>query len=174
MKVSVKKTIIVLLDVLLAVYLGFAVTSFNNPDETMKACTNVSIQIDDETTNGFLSAKEIKRILEQKKLYPYKQPMANVNPRSIEDALKSSSFVNTSQCYKTKDGHVVINVTQRLPIVRIKNIKGEDYYVDDQGGIMPNSKYTSDLIICTGYVTKWFAKNYAFGVGITRERGKIR
>ena len=52
MKVSVKKTIIVLLDVLLAVYLGFAVTSFNNPDETMKACSNVSIQIDDETTNG--------------------------------------------------------------------------------------------------------------------------
>ena len=160
MKVSVKKTIIVLLDIVLAVYLGFAMTSFNNPDETMKACTNVSIQIDDETTNGFLSAKEIKRILEQKKLYPYKQPMADVNPRSIEDALKSSSFVNTSQCYKTKDGHVVINVTQRLPIVRIKNIKGEDYYVDDQGGIMPNSKYTSDLIICTGYVTKWFAKNY--------------
>ena len=107
MKVSVKKTIIVLLDILLAVYLGFAMTSFNNPDETMKACTNVSIQIDDETTNGFLSAKEIKRILEQKKLYPYKQPMADVNPRSIEDALKSSSFVNTSQCYKTKDGRIV-------------------------------------------------------------------
>lgn len=145
MKVSVKKTIIVLLDILLAVYLGFAMTSFNNPDETMKACTNVSIQIDDETTNGFLSAKEIKRILEQKKLYPYKQPMVNVNPRSIEDALKSSSFVNTSQCYKTKDGHVVINVTQRLPIVRIKNIKGEDYYVDDQVAscLTPNTRVTS-------------------------------
>ena len=98
MKVSVKKTIIVLLDIVLAVYLGFAMTSFNNPDETMKACTNVSIQIDDETTNGFLSAKEIKNILEQKKLYPYKQLMSDINPRSIEDALKKSSFVNTSQC----------------------------------------------------------------------------
>ena len=160
MKVSVKKTIIVLLDVLLAVYLGFAVTSFNNPDETMKACTNVSIQIDDETTNGFLSAKEIKNILEQKKLYPYEKPMAAINPRSIEEALKSTSFVNTSQCYKTKDGHVVINITQRLPIVRIKNNKGQDFYVDDQGGVMPNSKYTSDLIIATGNVNEWFAKNY--------------
>ena len=160
MKVSVKKTIIVLLDVLLAVYLGFAVTSFNNPDETMKACSNVSIQIDDETTNGFLSAKEIKNILEQKKLYPYEKPMAAINPRSIEEALKSTSFVNTSQCYKTKDGHVVINITQRLPIVRIKNNKGQDFYVDDQGGVMPNSKYTSDLIIATGNVNEWFAKNY--------------
>ena len=92
MKVSVKKTIIVLLDIVLAVYLGFAMTSFNNPDETMKACTNVSIQIDDETTNGFLSAKEIKNILEQKKLYPYKQLMADVNPRSIEDALKKLTY----------------------------------------------------------------------------------
>ena len=167
MKVSVKKVIIVLLDIVLAVYLGFAVTSFNRPDETMKACTNISIQIDDETTYGFLSAKEIKRILEQKKLYPYEKPMASINPRSIEDALKRSSFVNTSQCYKTKDGHVVINVTQRLPIIRIKNIKGEDYYVDDQGGIMPNSKYTSDLIICTGNVSKTFAKNYISLLAIT-------
>lgn len=160
MKVSVKKTIIVLLDIVLAVYLGFAMTSFNNPDETMKACSNVSIQIDDETTNGFLSAKEIKNILEQKKLYPYEKPMAAINPRSIEEALKSTSFVNTSQCYKTKDGHVVINITQRLPIVRIKNNKGQDFYVDDQGGVMPNSKYTSDLIIATGYINQGFAKSY--------------
>ena len=68
--------------------------------------------------------------------------------------------MKTAQCYKTQDGHVCINITQRLPIVRIKSSNGDDYYLDDQGGIMPNSKYTSDLIIATGNISKNYAKNY--------------
>jgi cell division protein FtsQ len=36
-----------------------------------------------------------------------------------------------------------------MPIIRIKNMKGADYYLDDKGGILPNSHYTSDLFIAT-------------------------
>lgn len=155
-----KKTAIAMLDIVLAIYVGLAMTSFNNPDETAKLCTKVSINIADDNTNGFLSAKEIKNILEKEKLYPLEKHMETVNPRDIEDVLKTSSFVNTVQCYKTQNGHVCIEVTQRLPVVRIMGVKGDDYYLDDEGGIMPNSKYTSDLIIATGYVNPTFAKNY--------------
>ena len=44
--------------------------------------------------------------------------------------------------------------------MRIKSENGEDYYIDDQNCIMPNSHYTSDLIIATGKMSKNFAKNY--------------
>lgn len=158
-KISLKKSVIVLLDLILAVYLVFAMTSFNRPDESKKVCTDVSINITDGSTYGFLKAKDIKSILERKKLYPYHKPLMDVNPRTIEEALKVGTFINTAQCYKTQDGHVYINVTQRLPIVRVKNDKGEDYYVDDKGNVMPTSRYTSDLIICTGNISQTFAKN---------------
>ena len=153
-----KKTLIIVLDMLLAVYLGFSMTSFNRPDESKKMCTKVNISIADENTYGFLSAQEIKNILESKQLYPLAKPLNTMNPRDIEDVLRSSSFVSTAQCYKTQDGQVNILVTQRLPIVRIKSIQGDDYYVDDQGGIMASQKYTSDLIIATGYISKDFAR----------------
>ena len=104
MHINWKKTLIVILDLALAVYLVLAMTSFNKPDETAKLCTKVSINIADENTNGFLSAKEIKRILEKNKLYPLEKHMQNINPRDIEDVLKTSSFVNTVQCYKTQNG----------------------------------------------------------------------
>lgn len=155
-----KKTIIALLDIVLAAYLVFAFTSFNKPDETAKVCTKVAINIADETTNGFLSAAEIKKILQRNKIYPLEKRMTFVEPRSIEDILKTSPFVKTAECYKTQDGHVCINITQRLPIVRIKSDNGDDYYLDDLGGIMPNSKYTSDLIIATGNISKNYAQNY--------------
>ena len=160
MHINWKKTIIAVLDIALAVYLVFAFTSFNKPDETAKVCTKVAINIADENTNGFLSAAEIKKILQRNKIYPLEKHMAFVEPRGIEDILKTSPFVKTAECYKTQDGHVCINITQRLPIVRIKSNNGDDYYLDDQGGIMPNSKYTSDLIIATGSINKAYAKNY--------------
>ena len=47
-----------------------------------------------------------------------------------------------------------------MPIVRIKAVNGEDYYLDDNNQVMPNSHYSADLIIATGHISKAFARNY--------------
>ena len=160
MHINWKKTIIIALDLVLGTYLVFAFTRFNKPDETKLVCTKVNINIQDEMTNGFLNAKEIKKRLEARKLYPLGEPLKEVNARMIEETLKTSPFVKTAECSKTQDGLVDIYLTQRMPIVRIKNISNEDYYIDDHNQIMPNTNYTCDIIIATGYINKWYAKKY--------------
>lgn len=160
MHINWKKTIIITLDLILGAYLVLAITRFNKPDETHAVCTKVNINIQDEMTNGFLDAKEIKKRLELKKIYPLEKPLSKVNAREIEETLKSSPFVKTAECYKTQEGLVDIYLTQRMPIVRIKSINNEDYYIDDHNQIMPNTNYTSDMIIATGYISKWYAQKY--------------
>ena len=160
MHINWKKVIIITLDLVLGTYLVLAITRFNKPDEKGLVCTKVNINIQDEMTNGFLNAKEIKQRLEFKKLYPLTKSLSEVNTRKIEETLKSSPFVKSAECYKTQDGLVDIYLTQRMPIVRIKSIYNEDYYVDDHNQIMPNTSYTSDMIIATGYINKWYAKKY--------------
>lgn len=160
MRRNLKKIITIVLDVVLGIYLVFAFTAFNKPDETANVCTKVSIDIADEAQHGFINAAEIRDRLEKHKLYPLEKPLRYVDARKIEDMLKTSPFVNTAECYKTQNGHVNISITQRMPIVRIKSINGDDYYLDDKDAIMPNSNYTSDLIIATGYINKWFATHY--------------
>ncbi|MDY4463261.1 MAG: cell division protein FtsQ [Prevotella sp.] len=155
-----KRYIIIILDIIIAGYIVFAVTSFNNPKRLVTKCTKVEIDIADETTYGFLDAKEIKAILERKGVYPMGRRLDDISPRNIESILNHSPFVSTAQCHKTIDGHVVITVTQRSPLVRIKSERGDDYYLDENGGIMPNSKYVSDLIIVTGEVSRTFARRY--------------
>ena len=155
-----KRYIIIILDIIIAGYIIFAVTSFNNPKRLVTKCTKVEIDIADETTYGFLDAKEIKAILERKVIYPMGRRLDDISPRNIESILNHSPFVSTAQCHKTIDGHVVITVTQRSPLVRIKSERGDDYYLDENGGIMPNSKYVSDLIIVTGEVSRTFARRY--------------
>ncbi|MDD5861780.1 MAG: cell division protein FtsQ [Prevotella sp.] len=160
MRVCWKKVIIVCLDVLLAVYIVIAFTSFGQPSEANVVCRKPYILIEDSTTNGFLDVHEIQTRLEKAHLDPDGVPFNKVDCRRIEDMLKQSAFVKTAQCYKTQNGNVFIELTQRLPVVRIKNITGDDYYVDDHNQVMPNSHYTSDMIIATGYISRWYAERY--------------
>ncbi len=165
LNINWKKTFIIMLDVVLAAYLVMAFTAFNKPHEEQRTCTTVNINIQDKATNGFINTKEIKHRLEHAKLYPLSKPLQQVSCRKMEETLSASPFVNTAQCYKTLDGQVNINITQRLPLVRIKAINGEDYYLDDNDCIMPNSNYTSDLIIATGNISRAFAINYISPLG---------
>ena len=165
MRFNRHKAILATLDVMLGAYILIAFCELDKPTGGEKVCTQVNINIADEATNGFINAKEIKDRLERSHLYPLSQPMQSVNARALEEALKASPFVKTAECYKTEDGHVCITLTQRMPTLRIKAANGDDYYLDDNNSIMPNSHYTSDLIIATGHINKWFARNYVAYVG---------
>jgi len=155
-----KKLLIALIDLTLVIYLAVAVTAFNKPDVGSQTCTKLIINIEDEATNGFIKPAEISERLMAAKLHPLNKPMRYIDARKIEEKLKQSPFVKTAECYKTQNGHVYITLTQRMPIVRIKSANGDDYYLDDNDCVMPNSKYTSDLIIATGNVSRHFAANY--------------
>ena len=160
MKVSLSKIAIVTVDLVLAVYLVMAFASLNAKGVTRTVCNKVKINIADGNTNGFIDAKEVKRRLVAENLYPINRRMDSINTRMIAEKLKKTPFVKTAVCYKTEDGHVYINVTQRMPVARIKADNGSDYYVDDNERIMPRSNYTSDLIIASGNIDKWYATNF--------------
>ena len=50
-----------------------------------------------------------------------------------------------------------IQLTQRTPVMRVKAENGDDYYVDNHGGVMPNTKYCSEIMIATGKVSRQYA-----------------
>lgn len=165
MRINWKKSLLVTVDIVLAVYLLCAFTVFNKPDETARVCTKAKIVVADESSNGFINANEITKRLKSAGLYPLGKLMRDINAREIEEKLKKSPFVKTAQCYKTEDGEVNVSITQLLPVIRVKADNGDDYYLDDKDCIMPNSLYTSDLIIATGNIPRWFARRYISPLG---------
>ena len=160
-----KKSAIIAIDTLLAVYLLLAITAFNRPDERASVCTQVKINISDGIVDGFLNADEVKYMLQQSKKYPLAQPMSDISTRSIEETLKQSPFVETAECYKTESGHICIDLTQRLPVVRVKAENGDDYYIDDEGRVMSNTRYVSDLVVATGHINRNYAQKVLTRIG---------
>lgn len=159
MYINWKKTIMVTLDVVLAAYLILAATSFNRPDRSRVICEKVRITIADKDSSGFLSALDVKKQLTDRHLYPKGKKLSLIDLRAIESTLMENPFINTAECYKTEDGNVGIIVTQRLPLLRVKN-ENSDYYLDTDGNIIKNNRYTSDLIIVTGNMSNWYAQEY--------------
>lgn len=158
MSVNWKKSLFAVCDIVIAAYLLLAVTAFNKPEADPSHCTEVKIDIMQNSVEGFMTAGEIKKILSQNNLYPLKRPMADISPRQIEEALQKSPFVERVECYKTQSGHVCINIKQRIPVVRVMADNGENYYVDTYGNMMPENSYVTDLIIATGAINRKYAR----------------
>lgn len=165
MKTSWSKRLFVASDILIAIYLLLAFVSFDKKGDPKALCSKVNIDITDNAAGGFLDAKVIKERLQKTGFYPIGRQLKDVDTRGIEEMLRRSPFVKTAECYKTEGGYVYISVTQRMPVIRIKADNGDDYYVDDHDCIMPRSSYTSDLIIATGYINRWYAINYISPLG---------
>lgn len=153
-----KKSIVVVFDIVIAAYLILAVTAFNKPAERATVCSEVKIDIDDEMPDGFLNANEIKKILEKQQLYPLAKPMMAVNARDIEETLRKNPFVQQAECYKAQNGHVCISLKQRMPIMHVMAVNGDNYYVDIHGSILPETRFASDLLVTTGHITKKYAQ----------------
>lgn len=165
MRVNWKKILLVTADLALGAYLVTAVVAFTKPYDVERVCQQVNIDVSDGSDDGFLNAEETKKLLQRMDLYPLGKPMEQIDVRRLEEALCKSPFVNAAQCYKTAGDHVSIVLTQRTPVIRVKADNGEDYYVDNKGGIMPNTKYVADITIATGSISHRYAQKVLAPLG---------
>ncbi len=149
-----------LIDLCLAVYLVLVFCAFHAPENKKDVCKGVSIVVADGELRGFIDKKEVLSRIKKANLDPKGKLMSQVNCRKIEEALLSTPFIKTVQCYTTINDVVNVEVTQRMPIVRIKANDNDDYYIDDKDCIMPISNFTSSIIIATGNINRNFATEY--------------
>ena len=160
-----KKLFIFLFLILMTVYLVMAVTVLNGkPLE--QTCSSMELVIKDSIDYGFISKKEILRLLNGKKLSPIGKKLGDVNTRELEDELKQHPLIGNAECYRTSSNRIGIEITQRLPILRVMAANGEHYYIDDKAHIMPIPNSAGNVANVTGHVDKAFATKelYEFGM----------
>jgi cell division protein FtsQ len=160
MTINWKRTLIGLLDVVIAVYLVAAVTVLNKPYGKAAVCSEVNITIADGQANSILTPAEVKRLLEQHRAYPLAQPMQFIDTRHMEEVLSENPFVANAECYKTQEGHIAIHLVQRKPVLYVLSTTGDRYFVDSEGEILPHTRLTSNLLVATGTITRQYASSH--------------
>lgn len=128
----IKKILILLFLLLITAYLIVAVTAFNTKPAD-QVCKGMELIIKDSIDHGFISQKGILRLLNGKKLSPVGKKMGDINTRLLEEELSQHPLIENVECYRTPGCKIGIEVTQRLPILRVMANNGDNYYIDNKG-----------------------------------------
>lgn len=161
-----KKILLTIVLLFITAYLLVAITAFNRKPAGA-TCTDIELVIKDTAYAGFVTTKEIATILTKKKLNPVGKNMDEIRTAELEEALATQPLIDRVECYKTPSHKICVEVTQRIPILHVINSRGENYYLDNKGTVMPSdAKCTALVPLATGSIDKTFAVSglYPFGM----------
>jgi cell division protein FtsQ len=138
-------------------YLVLAITAFNvRPADLV--CQDIDLVIKDSINVGFITKNEVTSILSKHGANPIGKKTEEVDLKVLEEILVKHSLIDRVECYKTPGGKLYVEVTQRVPVLRVFGKNGENYFVDNKGTIMsPETKCIAHLPVVTGNVEKSFA-----------------
>jgi cell division protein FtsQ len=114
--------------------------------------SKLEIHINYQDENFFVEDSDIRKIISNLG-YAVNQSLKEVDLNRIEEILRNNSSISVAEVYSTIDGRLMVEVTQRRPIIRVFNKLGNSYYIDDEGELMPTSdKYTSRVLVASGNI----------------------
>ena len=162
----IRRILLTIVLLLATAYLIMAITVFNRKSANA-TCADVKLVIRDTVYAGFITKKEVLSMLRKQKLNPVGKDVKDVNTARLEEILSTHPLIDRVECYKTPSGKVCVEVSQRIPILRVMSSRGENYYLDNKGTVMPPAaKCVAHVPLATGYIEKSFAMKelYKFGV----------
>lgn len=127
--------------------------SFSSSRQDSKFCNELKIQIDTETGMHFITEDDVIAALRNEGLNPVGLTMGEIDLRGMENALIQIPEIKRAEVYKNMNGEVGIKIYQRVPIARVFNQSGRNFYLDNEGFQMPVSeKYSPRVMVFTGNI----------------------
>jgi len=148
MKVKYRLLKILLLAVLLGFLINFAIKRYNG-----KKVNEINITIGNSDKVHFITDKAIRKTIEESSKNGKKvEEIRDLDIIRTEENLNKNPFITSSNVYVDLDGNISVNVTQKVPVVRVKTSK-EEFYLDENGGKFPlSSEYSYPCLLAGGDV----------------------
>lgn len=155
----IKKILSILAVAAFAVYLVFAVLNLTGRHEDTRLCRGVELHVSDSLHFNLVDEPMIMSLLEEHSIDPVGLPLDNIDLYAVEQILAGHPLIGGAQCYKTGGDLLRINISSKVPLVRVLNVRGQDFYVDSRGEILTQHSLAVQLPVATGYIDKRFASD---------------
>lgn len=130
--------------------------SFIEVKKSATICKDVQIII--PGNQFFIDKQEVDNILGLNGTSLKGLRLANINIQALEDKLRKNPFVERATVYVDMDGVIVVEISQRQPMLRIINHYDRDFYVDQHGFKLPlSNNFTAKVLVANGYIEEGFA-----------------
>jgi cell division protein FtsQ len=106
----------------------------------------------------FIERAEVDEILNYKNGLLVGRRLNGVNIQDLEDKLKANPFIEYAKVYIDMDGIIHADIKQRVPVLRVLNLSGQDFYIDQNGLKIPLSDhFTARVLVANGSILEDFS-----------------
>ncbi|MBR4594665.1 MAG: cell division protein FtsQ/DivIB [Bacteroidaceae bacterium] len=169
----VKKILSILCVLLLAGYLVFSAMAMTDRHEDVRMCKGVDLHITDSLDIDLIDENMILSLLQEQSVDPVGLPLDGIDLERIEQTLRLHPLVGNVECYKTGGDMLRINISSKVPLVRVMNNRGQDFYVDSKGEILSQHSLAVQLPLATGYIDRKFASDQLLKVVAAIDRSEF-
>ena len=169
----VKKILSILCVLLLAGYLVFSAMAMTDRHEDVRMCKGVDLHITDSLDIELIDENMILSLLLEQSVDPVGLPLDGIDLERIEQTLRLHPLVGNVECYKTGGDMLRINISSKVPLVRVMNNRGQDFYVDSKGEILSQHSLAVQLPLATGYIDRKFASDQLLKVVAAIDRSEF-
>ncbi len=79
--------------------------------------------------------------------------LSDINSIEIENLVNGIDFIENAEVYSTLTGVLKIKATQRIPVLRIVNNAGQNYYIDRNGRLFPvKAGFSTRILVANGNI----------------------
>jgi cell division protein FtsQ len=152
----------------------FALLGFTTTEHNSEVCKKYIIRISYGKADVLVTEEDIYTVVKTTGNLLKRQRLGSIDFERIEREIKRQSYVANAQVYMTLDGVVEIDVVQRQPILRIFNEKGESFYLDGLGNLMPlNPAFSARVLVATGFIRESFSKKVCYFTDSVRTKDSM-
>ncbi len=128
--------------------LGFA-----EKKQKQQESSNLEIHIAQADQSGFITENDVQSLFTNLGYSITGHRLADIDIQHLEKLLRNKSSVETAEVFVSIDGKIVVDITERTPIVRIYNQQGESFYLDQYGSLMPlSNQFAARVLIANGSI----------------------
>ena len=160
----IKKILSILAVLMFAGYLVYSAMALTDRHEEDRVCHGIDLHISDSLDYGLINEDMVTVLLQERGLDPVGLSLDRIDIEAIESALARHPLVGGVQCYKTGGDKLRINISGKVPLVRVLNNRGQDFYVDSHGEILSQHSLAVQLPVATGYIDRQFASGQLLAV----------
>ncbi|UTW64334.1 hypothetical protein KFE98_09400 [bacterium SCSIO 12741] len=132
----------------IALLLGFA-----EKKKDLQETSSLEIHIEQADESGFITEKDVQNLFTNQGYATTGHLMNDIDIQHLEQLLRNKSSVETAEVFTSIDGKIVVNITERTPIIRIYNDQNESFYLDQYGSLMPLShQFAARVLIANGSI----------------------
>lgn len=123
------------------------------------SCEDVVINILGQTKEKLVEESDVRSLLNRDIGVLVGVPLNKINTREIESVIREMPHIKNARVYETIDKKLIIELHERVPLVRLFDKNGNTALMDSQGNLMPLSDH---VVLRIPIITGQFSINKSF------------